>query len=128
MPVMPGPTSSSSCRPPPIPPSSTAPATRSVSEGTDPVPPNVDRMLEAVAVEVGLDDYGDPSFREGLQHLVDSANRQAGLTEFGEAVLDAQCRGALANRLRVTDWYRHHPALANEVIEAPIFIVGLSRT
>jgi Sulfotransferase family len=91
-------------------------------------PPNVDRMLEDVAAEIGLDDYGDPTFRAGLDHVVDSANRQAGLTEFGEAVLDAQCRGFLANRLRVTDWHRHHPTLANEVIEAPIFIVGLSRT
>ena len=43
-------------------------------------------------------------------------------------MLVGQCRGNLANRLRVTDWHRRHPEAARRGHRAPIFIVGLSRT
>ena len=89
----------------------------------------VDRMLEEVAADTGLDDYGDPSFRDGLEQVWASGTTQAGLSELGRGVLVGQCRGNLANRLRVTDWHRRHPeAASEEAVEQPIFIVGLSRT
>jgi hypothetical protein len=89
----------------------------------------VDRMLEEVAADTGLDDYGDPSFRDGLEQVWASGTTQAGLSELGRGVLVGQCRGNLANRLRVTDWHHRHPeAASEEAIEQPIFIVGLSRT
>ncbi len=89
---------------------------------------SIDRMLEEVAADTGLDDFGHPSFREGLERVWASGTTQAGLTALGLGVLDGQCRGNLANRLRVTDWHNRHPAVAREAVEQPIFIVGLSRT
>jgi Sulfotransferase family len=88
----------------------------------------VDRMLEEVADEVGLDDFGDASFRDGLEAVWRSGTTQAGLTALGLGVLDGQLRGSLRNRLRVTEWHRTHPALEATVVDAPIVIVGLSRT
>jgi hypothetical protein len=88
----------------------------------------VDRMLEEVSDEVGLDDFGHPSFRDGLERVYASGTTQAGLTALGLGVLDGQLRGNLRNRLRVTEWHKQHPDLATEVVRAPIVIVGLSRT
>jgi hypothetical protein len=88
----------------------------------------VDRILDEVAAEVGLDDFGDPSFRDGLEAVYAAATTQAGLTPIGLAVFDGQVRGSLRNRLRVTDWHRRHPELARTTVERPLFIVGLSRT
>src|SRR6266550_3568938 len=70
----------------------------------------IDRMLVEVSDAIGLDDYGHPSFRDGLEQLIASARSGAQLTPLGEAVLDSTCRAALTNRLRVTDWCRRHPA------------------
>ncbi len=88
----------------------------------------VDRMLEEVSAAVGLDDFGHPSFRDGLERVYASGTTQAGLTPLGLGVLDGQLRGNLTNRLRVTDWHKQHPELATETIREPIVIVGLSRT
>lgn len=89
---------------------------------------DIDRMLAEVAAAVGLDDFGHPSFRDGLEQLVASAAETAHLTPLGNAVLDANCRGALTTRLRVTDWCRTHPAVERLPVEQPLFIIGLPRT
>jgi hypothetical protein len=34
----------------------------------------------------------------------------------------------LGNRLRIEDWYRHHPEIERELTPAPIFVLGLPRT
>ena len=67
-------------------------------------------MLEEVAAEVGLDDFGDPSFRDGLDQLdVLGHRRRRRLNPIGQAVFEGQVKGALANRLRVVDWHRAAP-------------------
>ena len=133
----PAPTSSSSSPPPPTPTSSRAPSTCSATSttgsdrmsGDTTTSASVDRMLEEVAAETGLDDFGDPSFRDGLERVWSSGTTQAGLTELGLGVLDGQCRGNLRNRLRVTDWHHRHPEVApKSPVAQPICIVGLSRT
>lgn len=87
----------------------------------------LETYLDQVAAEVGFDDYGDPSFRDGLAVFL-AALADAGCNEIGTAVADAQIRRALANRLRVERWWREHPALDDERIVAPVFIVGMSRS
>ena len=49
--------------------------------------------------EVGFDDYGDPTFRDGLDPLWASATKEADLNEIGMLAVEAQVRGNLANRL-----------------------------
>jgi hypothetical protein len=89
---------------------------------------DVDRILEEVAYEVGATDFGDETAIEGLRVLADSAARESQLNPMGWATLEAICRQGLANRLRILDWHRRNPAAAEIPVEAPIFIVGASRT
>jgi hypothetical protein len=89
---------------------------------------DVDRVLAEVAEETGLADYGDPSFRVGLDLLVESCSREAKLNDIGKATLDGQVRGSLRNRLRVLDWHKQHPELASQPVPEPVFVVGASRT
>lgn len=90
---------------------------------------DVDRLLEtASAATGGLDDFGDPSFRDGLEVFIDSGAREGRLSAIGEAALEGMAVGALANRLRVVDWHTTHPELRATSIERPIFLIGLPRT
>ena len=85
--------------------------------------------LTAAAVEqTGLDDFGDDSFREGLEILVRSLREEARLNATGEAFLYPRIVGHLAQRLQVEDWYRRHPEIDEVQIEAPLFGVSLPRT
>jgi hypothetical protein len=88
----------------------------------------IDRIVEDVAAAEGLDDYGHPSYREALDRFVRSAADEAELTPMGWSALEGAVRGSLRNRLRVTGWHAQHPDLSRTPVEAPIFIVGLSRT
>lgn len=87
-----------------------------------------DRLVEQAVAATGLDDFGAPSWREGLEALVASANDEARLSPVGELILASQIGASLRNRLAVTDWHHRHPDLAATPIERPVFILGLPRT
>ena len=89
---------------------------------------DVDGLLAEVAADVGLDDYGASSFRDGLEVLWEAGRREAELTEVGVLVLEGHIRASLANRLRVVEWHRTHPDLAATSVDAPLVLVGLPRT
>src|SRR5258708_24134106 len=86
-----------------------------------------DLMAEATA-QTGLDDFGDDSFREGLEILVRSLHDEARLNAVGEAFLYPRIVGHLAQRLQVEDWYRRRPEIDDVPIEAPLIGLGLPRT
>jgi hypothetical protein len=86
-----------------------------------------DLMADAIA-ETGLDDFGDDSFREGLEILVRALDEEARLNATGEAFLYPRIVGHLAQRLQVEDWYRRHPEIDDVPIESPLFGVSLPRT
>jgi hypothetical protein len=87
-----------------------------------------DELLAAAVAQTGLEDFGDDSFREGLELLVRSLRDEARLNSRGEAVLYPRIVGHLAQRLQVEDWYRRHPEIDEVRIEAPLFGLGLPRT
>jgi len=85
--------------------------------------------LEAAAVAAtGLEDFGDPTFRDGLLVLAGSLTEEARLTDLGYAAVETQIGAALRNRLRVVDWVVTHPEIAAEEVVAPLVVVGLPRT
>ena len=88
----------------------------------------VDALLERAADAAGTDDYGDPSFREGLTQLVESLNHEARLSELGSVMAESFLISTLTNRLRVEAWRAAHPEVADERVEAPIVVVGMSRS
>jgi hypothetical protein len=88
----------------------------------------VDELLSAASDETGLTDFGDESFREGLERLVRSVNHEATLNEFGASVLPLLLTRLLKSRLEIEDWYRRHPEIADAQITAPLIGLGLPRT
>jgi len=90
---------------------------------------DIDRLMEtASAATGGLDDFGDPSFRVGLETFLVSGATEGRLTPIGEAALEGMAVGALCTRLRVVDWHATHPGLDDTAIERPIFLLGLPRS
>jgi len=89
---------------------------------------DVNALVETAADESGLDDFGEPSWRDGFTRLVDSLNADAHLSSLGEKVTAYRLRTLLRGRLGVEAAYRRDPAIENESVEAPIFIIGLPRT
>ncbi|MDI2130648.1 sulfotransferase family protein [Yinghuangia seranimata] len=86
------------------------------------------RLLDQVAAETGLDDFGDPSFRTGLDRIAAAVDETADLTPIGRMVFEGQTKAALTARAKVADWERRHPGLADEPVTAPVFVIGLPRS
>jgi hypothetical protein len=76
----------------------------------------------------GLDDFGATEYVEGLQVLLDSYEREAGLTPWGNRINHAMLRGALVGRLMSEAAIRQHDAHKDVRIERPIIVTGLPRT
>lgn len=88
----------------------------------------VAQLLQQAQRVNGLDEFGEDSFREGLEILVTALDREACLNATGRVAMDAQIVGLLSNRLQVEDWYARHPEIDDEEIVAPLIGLGLPRT
>ena len=87
-----------------------------------------DELMDVARAETGLDDFGDDSFREGLEILVQSLRDEAKLNEIGELALRQRVILHLSQRLQIEDWYRRHPEIDDEPLDAPLIGLGLPRT
>jgi hypothetical protein len=87
-----------------------------------------EELEDAAREQTGLDDFGEGSFQEGLERLVRAYDEEATLNEMGEVVLPYLITNHLAQRLQVEDWYRRHPEIDDEPVEAPLIGLGLPRT
>jgi hypothetical protein len=85
-------------------------------------------LLEVAADAEGHADFGDPSFRDGLDVLIDAIHAEAQLGDLGRTVARAQILALLRARLAVQAWVHAHPVIAREQVDRPIFLVGLSRS
>ncbi len=85
-------------------------------------------VMEDACTQTGLADFGEDSFREGLEILLSSLRDEARLHDRGRAFLRQRIVGYLAQRLQVEDWYRRHPEIDDVPITAPLIGLGLPRT
>ena len=85
-------------------------------------------LLDTATAETGLHDFGTDSFKEGLEILVNALRNEAKLTPLGDKVLRDRIVGHLKQRLQIEDWYRRHPEIDDEQIEAPLIGISLPRT
>jgi len=89
----------------------------------------VDDLHEAATRMTGLSDFGDRSeYLEGLEVLLDSFTKDEQLTPYGNKVVRAQLRGALAARALAEASFAQNPAHVEVAIKRPIFVTGLPRT
>ena len=87
-----------------------------------------DALLQAATEQTGLTDFGGDAFQEPLERLVNALNKQGRLNAFGTIRAQMTIASGLSNRLKIHDYLSQHPQLQDEVIERPVFIVGLPRT
>jgi hypothetical protein len=89
----------------------------------------IDDLHEAATRMTGLSDFGDRSeYLEGMQVLLESFEKDERLTPFGNKVVRAQFRGALAARALANASLAANPSYADVTIDRPIFVTGLPRT
>lgn len=90
----------------------------------------VDDLHESATRLVGLDDFGpdDDNYVEALGVILDSYQREAGLTPLGSKISRVYLRGALAARLLAQAGWKQHPHYADVTVDRPIFVTGLPRT
>jgi hypothetical protein len=87
-----------------------------------------DELMARAMAAVSLDNFGEDSFREGLERLVASADTEARFSEMGKAAFEVQIVNMLRCRLEVEDWYARHPEIDDQQIVAPLIGLGLPRT
>jgi hypothetical protein len=83
---------------------------------------------EKAQAETGLDDFGDPAYREGLQVLLRSLDEDAHLSRLGRMIFRGQLVTGLSTRLRSEQQLKENPAALENEIVRPMFITGLVRT
>jgi Sulfotransferase family len=89
---------------------------------------DVDRIVEQALATTGLDDFGDPTWRDGFERLVDSLEREAALSDLGHPIVEGELVGYLADRSRIVDERRTDPSIGAADVVPPIVIVGQGRT
>jgi Sulfotransferase family len=85
-------------------------------------------LLETAMANTGLSDFGDDSWREPFRILLDDLERHADLHLVGRLMTRSDLLVHLEGRLRVIDWYKRHPEVEEQKVEAPVFVVGLPRS
>jgi hypothetical protein len=85
-------------------------------------------LIEAACRRTGLSDFGPERFREGLHVLLRSLEDDGALNAMGRIMARAQVVHALSMRLKLIDYRRRHPELADIPIARPLFVLGLPRT
>jgi hypothetical protein len=89
---------------------------------------NRDRLVSEAVARAGADDFGEDSWQEGLDILLDGFPSEAQLHELGVEIATGDVVNHLANRLGIVEWRRQHPEIADVGIDHPIVIVGQPRT
>lgn len=87
-----------------------------------------EKFIASACKKTGLDDFGDSGFREGLTVLLQSLQEDAKLNTMGRILANTQINNLLVNRLKMIEFQKKHPEIAQQKIIKPLFIVGLPRT
>ncbi|MDQ2648373.1 MAG: sulfotransferase [Actinomycetota bacterium] len=87
-----------------------------------------DRLVEEAIAVAGHDDFGESTWREGLDVLLPSVVEEGRLNDIGVEMVAGEVVRYLSNRLAITAWRQEHPAVAEAQVVQPIVIVGQPRT
>jgi hypothetical protein len=88
----------------------------------------VEDLHASASRRTGLSDFGPDDYTDGLAVLLDSYDREAGLTPLGAKMQRVFLRGALAARLCSEAAWQANPESAEVGIDRPVFVTGLPRT
>ncbi|MGB1277385.1 MAG: cytochrome P450, partial [Nannocystaceae bacterium] len=85
-------------------------------------------LIATARQKTGLEDLGDEAFRPRMRVFIQALEQEAQLTTVGRGIMRRQLLRFLVNRLRIEEDFKRHPEINDEVIVAPVFIVGFPRT
>jgi Sulfotransferase family len=91
-------------------------------------PARFDELVTRACERAVLDDFGEDSWREGLRLLIATCESAPGVNPGGRDFVYGQFVDALWNRLRVIDYVKQHPEIADEQVDRPLVVLGLPRT
>ncbi|MGH7058496.1 MAG: hypothetical protein ACREFZ_11600, partial [Acetobacteraceae bacterium] len=83
---------------------------------------DAEQMLAAALKRARRQGFGDRSFSQPLQRLVDSCNTESDLNALGRNAVKFEIRRSLHNLLEFERHERADPAVLTRPIERPIFI------
>lgn len=87
-----------------------------------------DSLFAQARRRTGLQDFGDWEFGEALDRLLHSYQTESNLTTLGRIAVRELVVSLLENLLYMEDELKRQPAIAQEPIDRPTFIIGLPRT
>ena len=90
--------------------------------------PTADQLLDQAVAECGHTDFGPGDFREGLEVLLESLERDGDLRPDTDVTVVGDLRRRLVNRLDVEKYYAEFPDVEDVAISGPVDINGLPRT
>ena len=85
-------------------------------------------LLAAARRHTGLSDFGEDDFRAPLSALLESLEHEAQLSLMGRILVRRDLFVLLCNRLQIAETLRREPAIADQEVREPLFIIGLSRS
>ncbi|MGV9668255.1 sulfotransferase family protein [Nocardia niigatensis] len=88
----------------------------------------VEDLHHSASKVCGLTDFGADDYLEALGVLLESYQRDAGLTELGSKMSRYFLRGALVARALSEASWQAHPDHAETQVTRPVFVTGLPRT
>ena len=105
-------------------------SSNSESQRSSPVDPAPDfhRLHDAAMAFTGLSDFGEPSYREGMNVLLHSYDNNSNQLPECRTRCEGNIIGALVGRLLSEAAWKRYPQVLNLPIKAPIIITGLPRT
>ena len=92
------------------------------------VPLRAQELLDTAMANTGLSDFGKDEWREPFEILVKAINEEAELNLFGRLMTRSDLLIWLQERLEIEETYRRHPEIEDELVDAPVFIVGQARS
>jgi hypothetical protein len=88
----------------------------------------LDPLIDQAQQATGLEDFGEGSWKDGAERLIDDLNQRGALTEVGAMIAGSDVVEYLSGRLRVVDWVQRNPSIAHADIRPPIVVLGQPRT
>jgi hypothetical protein len=85
-------------------------------------------LHEEARAAVGWDDFGDPSYLDGLRVLLRAWDGEARFNDYGRAAARHTVVSLLSRRLRAERIWRERPEVLDAAIPRPLVICGLVRT
>ena len=98
-------------------------STRSLSVALDP-----DALLDKAQRQTGLSNFGSAAFHKPFEILLQSLREEARLSARGIFIMNRTMLRLLTNRLRTEQIFAENPTLADVPIRRPLYIIGFPRT